>query len=96
MGCFLHCECVWMVVPIQKILYDETDTQHRKFGGSLDDGRTSSSHSHSHYQTPRRSPGNSLKQARNKQILIDTLRSSRSSLKSNGEDADILQQLLIE
>lgn len=74
----------------------ETDTQHRKFGGSLDDGRTSSSHSHSHYQTPRRSPGNSLKQTRSKRILIDASRSSRSSLKSNGDDADILQQLLIE
>lgn len=73
----------------------ETDTQQRKFGGSLEDGRTSSTHSHFHYQTPRRSPGNSLKQ-RSKRILIDASRSSRTSLRSNGDDEDILQQLLIE
>lgn len=72
------------------------DTQQRsKFGGSLDDGRTSSSHSHTHYQTPRRSPGNSLKRSY-RRIQVDASRSSRSSLKSNGDDEDILRQLLNE
>ncbi|KAG5679241.1 hypothetical protein PVAND_008821 [Polypedilum vanderplanki] len=63
----------------------------RKFGGSLDDGRTSSSHSHFHYQTPRRSPGNSLKRKRS---LIDG-RCSRASFKSNVDDEETtLRQLL--
>ncbi|CAG9800552.1 unnamed protein product [Chironomus riparius] len=63
----------------------------QRFGGSLDDGRTSSSpHSHIHYQTPRRSPGNSLKSRRS----INS-RGSRSSLKSNLDDEEnTLRQLL--
>lgn len=70
---------------------DDADTQQR-FSGSLDDGRTSSSHSHFHYQHPRRSPGNSLKR---KRCLIDG-GGSRTSLKSNGDDEDTLRQLLDE
>lgn len=73
------------------MLVTTKDTQQR-FSGSLDDGRTSSSHSHFHYQQPRRSPGNSLK---HKRCLIGA-GSSRTSLKSNGDDEDTLRQLLNE
>lgn len=73
------------------LTHTNTDTQ-QKFGGSLEDGRTLSSHSHFHYQTPRRSPGNSLKRKRS----VNS-RGSRTSLKSNLEDEEnILQQLLTE
>jgi hypothetical protein len=68
------------------------DTQ-RKFGGSLDDGRTSSSHSHFHYQMVRRTPRNSLKRKRS---LISDGRGSRTSLKSSGDDEDTLRHLLNE
>lgn len=92
-GCFFSSSLSNVCVLIKMM---NTDTQQRsKFGGSLDDGRTSSSHSHFHYQTPRRSPGNSLKRSY-RRIKIDASRGSRTSLKSNGDDADILQQLLIE
>ncbi|CRK92725.1 CLUMA_CG006284, isoform A [Clunio marinus] len=64
-------------------------TQHR-FSGSLDDGRTSSSHSHFHYQQPRRSPGNSLKRQKS---LLDG-HGSRTSLKSIADDEETLRRLL--
>jgi hypothetical protein len=63
----------------------------QRLSGSLDDGRTPSSHSHFHYQQPRRSPGNSLKR---KQCLFNG-GGSRTSLKSN-DDEDTLRQLLNE
>lgn len=65
-----------------------------RFSGSLDDARTSSSHSHYHYVTPRRSPGNSLKRKQS-QIIVNT-RGSRTSLKSLCEDEDTLRRLLDE
>lgn len=77
--------------PLFDDAQNNEDTQQR-FGGSLEDGRASSSHSHFHYQQPRCSPGNSLKHKR----CLNSSGGSRTSLKSNGDDEDTLRQLLNE
>lgn len=84
-------------INILKILNLRSKVAHahlHRFSGSLDDARTSSSHSHYHYVTPRRSPGNSLK--RKQSPIIVSTRGSRTSLKSLCEDEDTLRRLLDE